>query len=234
MKKKTHFLLIIVVLSIILMGNSQVEQEGVKLKNFSEQSTLNKLIHLKSSQQLGQIIILPNGPFDEKEAAEMISRLDRIPESLLTKINQEGIKVKLFTGKLTDNKTAAHLSGEIPRGYVSNTTWDNVPGVGGGKTVLVKIGYSDKGMGHSSVNLEFHELAHSIDRYVYQEIRNKQEFTDVWNKEKNSMFPTNNYLLTYPEEYFAECFAYYYLGGEYRESLKQKAPQTYELMKGLS
>ena len=77
--------------------------------------------------------------------------------------------IKLFTGKLTDNPTASHLSGMIPRGYVNNTTWDDVPGLGGSKTVLVKIGASHKGNGHSSVNLELHELAHSIDNYVFNE-----------------------------------------------------------------
>ena len=75
----------------------------------------------------------------------MISRLDRLPSSLLAKINRNGIVVKLFTGKLTENPTAAHLAGIVPRGYVKQITWDDVPGIGGSKTVLVKIGSSDQG-----------------------------------------------------------------------------------------
>lgn len=231
---KRRILLSIALLSIILMGYSQVQKDGIKLINFPEQSILKKSVQLISEQQLGQIILLPNEHFDQMEAAKMITRLDKLPKTMLTKINHEGIIIKLFTGKLTDNRTAAHLSGVVPRGYVNNTTWDIIPGIGGGKMVLVKIGSSAKGMGHSSVNLELHELAHSIDRHLYKEIRNNPGFIKIWNQEKKQMFPDKDYFLDYPGEYFAECFAYFYLGGEYRETLRSKAPQTYELIKKLS
>ncbi|WP_420535002.1 anthrax toxin lethal factor-related metalloendopeptidase, partial [Bacillus mycoides] len=46
-------------------------------------------------------------------------------------------------------------------------TWDDVPGVGsdiGGKPVMARIGFSERGKGHGSINLELHEIAHAIDR----------------------------------------------------------------------
>src|SRR3954468_2832722 len=234
MKNKNRSLLCIVLLSLALMGNSQAEKGGVKLKDYSATSVLKTSLQLTSAHELNHIIILPNSSFNQEEAAEMISRLDRIPTSLLAKVKSNGIVVKLFTGNLTDNRTAAHLSGIVPRGYAKQVTWDHVPGIGGSKTVLVKIGSSNQGNGHSSVNLELHELAHSIDRHVYRGLRYQQHFLDIWNQEKSLLFPGNHYLLTYPEEYLAESFAYFYMGGEYRERLQKFAPMTYQLIRDLS
>ncbi|MGE1164465.1 anthrax toxin lethal factor-related metalloendopeptidase [Peribacillus simplex] len=51
----------------------------------------------------------------------------------------KGVRVKLFNGDLTENQSAAKLKGETPRGYLNKeTTWDNVPGIDGTHTVLVK------------------------------------------------------------------------------------------------
>ena len=123
-------------LSLALMGNSQAELQGIKLKDFPANSIIKTSLPLTSERELGKIVILPNERFNQREAAQVISQLDKLPSSLLAKINQNGIVIQLFTGKLTDNPTASHLSGMIPRGYVNNTTWDDVPGLGGGKTVL--------------------------------------------------------------------------------------------------
>ena len=233
MKKRRYFLCV-VLLSLALMGNSQADLQGIKLKDFPANSILKTSLNLTSEQELGNIVILPNRSFNQPEAVQIISYLDRLPSSLLAEINRNGIVIKLFTGKLTDNPTASHLSGMIPRGYVNNTTWNDVPGLGGSKTVLVKIGASNKGNGHSSVNLELHELAHSIDNYVFNELRYNRDFLEIWNQEKDQLFPGISYYLTYPEEYFAESFAYYYFGGQYRKDLKRKAPLTYRLISKLS
>ncbi|MEH7335936.1 hypothetical protein V7161_25240 [Neobacillus drentensis] len=159
--------------------------------------------------------------------------MSSLPTTILEKINNKGINLKLFTGKLTDNPTASNLAGQTPRGYQTNVTWDDVPGIGGSKVVLVKIGSSEKGKGHGSVNLELHEMAHSIDRYVYNEISGTTQFHDIWEKEHNLIFPGNSYFL-YLEEYFAECFAMYYLNKETKELLRIKAPETYHFIKSLN
>lgn len=224
----------IILLSLTLLGNSQAKKDGIMLKDYPINSILVASLTLKSPTEVSEIVILPNHSFNQIEAAEIISRIDKLPNSLLNQIKQNNIKIKLFEGKLTENPTAKHLQGIIPKGYMNNTTWDDVPGIGGSKTVLVKIGSSDKGNGHGSVNLELHELAHSIDKYIYSEIRNDKSFLDIWKKEKDLLFPNQPYFLTFPEEYFAEVFAMYYLGGESKVELKLKAPNTYKLMSNLN
>ncbi|WP_102274861.1 anthrax toxin lethal factor-related metalloendopeptidase [Cytobacillus massiliigabonensis] len=231
--RKVSLFLSILIISLALMGSSQAAMGGIQLKDYPNHSTLKKSLVLNSSAVLASIILLPTDPFDEREAAQIISRVDNLPFSLLSKVGEENIKLKLFIGRLTDNPTAAHLEGMIPRGYKGGTTWDDVPGIGGSKTVLVKIGFSEKGSGHSSVNLELHELAHSIDRYVYDGMRNNQKFLKIWKKEKQSLFAKQDYFLAFPEEYFAETFAMYFLGGDSRNLLKVKAPETYRFIKSL-
>lgn len=231
--RKVSLFIFILTISLTLMGSSQAAMGGIQLKDYSSHSLLKKSLVLNSPSILGSMILLPTDSFDEQEAAQIISRVDNLPFSLLSKAGEENIKLKLFIGRLTDNPTAAHLEGMIPRGYKGGTTWDDVPGIGGAKTVLVKIGFSEKGNGHSSVNLELHELAHSIDRYVFDGMRNNQRFLKIWKKEKEKIFPDQDYFLTFPEEYFAETFAMYFLGGDSRKLLKMKAPQTYHFIKSL-
>ncbi|MCM3030588.1 toxin [Niallia taxi] len=211
-----------------LMGNSQQDIDGIFLKDFPVQSIIKGELTQSEQMNLQNIILLPKPAFDQKEAAAIAKRINRLPQSLLQKIEKKGIKVKLFTGKLTDNPTAQQFAGIVPRGYRSEKTWDDVPGIGGGQTVLVKIGASPKGSGHGSVNLEFHELAHSIDYKVLNYYSKTEAFTAAWNKEKATLFPYSQYFLNYPEEYFAETFAMYYLGGSTKETLKELAPLTYK------
>lgn len=217
--------------SLTLMGSSQADIGAIQLKNYPYSSQLKQAVELRSADLLGEMVLLPTGTFDEKEAAIIISRLDQLPPSLLQKIVDEHIKIKLFSGRLTENPSVSHLTGIIPRGYSSTRTWDEVPGIGGGKTVLVKIGYSEKGMDHGSVNLELHELAHSIDRYLYEELRTNSQFIRIWQEEQPRLFPNDDYFATYLEEYFAESFALYYLNVETRSYLYENAPKTFSFIK---
>lgn len=231
--RKLFLITLIIAFSIPLFGHIQTGETGISLKDFSQTSILTQSIKLRSGNLLGEIIYLPNDGFNEQEVQAIITRLDKLPSSILTKIINAGIQIQLFEGKLTDQPTASHLKGVIPRGYTSKKTWDEVPGVGGSKTVLVKIGASEKGNGHGSINLELHELAHSLDRYVYDEIRLNPLFLEIWDEEKSKLFPGQSYFLTFPEEYFAETFAMYYLGGESKQLLNQKAPKTFAFFKSL-
>jgi hypothetical protein len=220
--------LLLISISTILMGNSQLQKDGILLKNYSAQSIIKNNLDQNAEINMQNIILLPNNEFDQMEAAEIINRVNKLPLTLLEKLELKGVKVKLFSGKLTDNPTAKKLAGIIPRGYKSQTTWDSVPGIGGGQTVLVKIGASQRGNGHGSVNLEFHELAHTIDYKVLGHYSKIKEYILIWNKEKHHLFPLNYYFLNYPEEYFAETFAMYYMGGKDKEKLSTNAPLTYQ------
>ena len=233
--KKWMTSLVLAVFFLSMITTSHASYDGRMLSEFPRNSVLYQNVKEKSARQyLNNIIILPEASFDHNQAEGMIGRIGSLPVSMLQKINRDGIYIKLFNGQLTDNPTAKYLNGVVPRGYPNNkTTWNDVPGMGGSKLVLVKIGSSEKGKGHSSVNLELHELAHSIDRYVYNGIRSNADFLAIWNKEKTALFPGNPYFLDYPEEYFAECFAMYYLGPHTKTILKDKAPETYKYIKSL-
>jgi Pro-Pro endopeptidase len=224
----------ILILSLSFYNISQASVDGMKLSDFNDDSILVKSLLTNPKKQLNDIILLPENSFNQKEAAKVVSRLSLLPNQLLDEIKQQGITIKLFEGKLTDNPTASHLRGVIPRGYQSETTWDDVPGIGGGKTVLVKLGHSEKGKGHGSVNLELHELAHSIDRFILKDLKYNRMFLDIWEKERSILFQNNSYLLLFPEEYFAESFAMYYYNDETKKALYQRAPQTYEFISNMN
>lgn len=217
-----------------MITTSQASFDSIKLGEYPRNSELYQLINKESShQQLNEMILLPKSFFDEKAAAGIITRIGNLPEALLEKINEQDITLKLFTGKLTDNQTARYLAGKIPRGYNTQTTWDEVPGIGGSKVVLVKIGNSEKGKGHGSVNLELHEMAHSIDSLVFENISQDKVFQLIWEEERGILFPGNSYFILHAEEYFAETFAMYYLNDETKLQLKKLAPKTYDFFQRL-
>ncbi|GAE46288.1 anthrax toxin lethal factor-related metalloendopeptidase [Mesobacillus boroniphilus] len=207
--------------------------DGIFLYEYPKQSLLYESLKPENVRLAGKLIVLPENDFDQSEAAQIINRLMLLPESMIIKAVDSNIKVKLFEGSLTDNPSASHLKGIVPRGYTSKKTWDQVPGIGGSRTVLVKIGSSEKGKGHGSVNLELHELAHSLDRHVYDGIRHEERFLKIWKHESRLLFPGRAYFLDYPEEYFAESFAMFYIGGLPAKLLKEAAPQTYQYIEGL-
>ncbi|MGD6803253.1 anthrax toxin lethal factor-related metalloendopeptidase [Rossellomorea vietnamensis] len=207
-----------------ILQNSSADYPGLLL----EKAPIKKDIKL-NSEVLEEIILLPEEPFDEPEARQIIYRLDHLPPRLLHSVQTEGIMIRLFQDKLTSFPTTQHLKGVTPRGYTNTErTWDEVPGIGGSKLVLVKIGHSEKGSGHGSINLELHELAHSINRYVLDDLYYRMKFTAIWKQEAHLLFPEEDYFLNYEEEYFAEAFAMYYLNLKTNEELEEKAPATHQ------
>jgi Pro-Pro endopeptidase len=212
-----------------VLHNTSANYPGLLLDN----APIKKDLKLNSNI-LEEIILLPQESFDEDEARQIIYRLDHLPTGLLQEVKAEGIMVRLFQDKLTSFPTTQHLKGVTPRGYTNTErTWDEVPGIGGSQLVLVKIGHSEKGAGHGSINLELHELAHSIDRYVLDEINYKMKFTALWKQEAHVLFPEKPYFLEYKEEYFAETFAMYFLNLKTNKELKEKAPATHQFFEEL-
>ncbi|EPR27493.1 anthrax toxin lethal factor-related metalloendopeptidase [Geobacillus sp. WSUCF1] len=199
-----------------------------------EESSLG-LRGVPSHDVLGRIIIVPETEFSASEANEMIRTLAHIDRTILEQAADHHIYIQLLTGPITDEPTARHLRGKTPRGYMPGSkTWDDVPGIGGAHLVLVRLGHSEKGKGHGSVNLELHEFAHSLDYIVFDRIHETDEFQAIWREEAPRLFPGEYYFLTYPEEYFAESFAYYYASDKTRQTLRAAAPRTYALIRGLA
>ena len=200
--------------------------------NYAQSVYINNLPSVKNESLLTKIIVLPDNQDHWEEATAIIERLSELPKNLLQSLKNNQIKIKLFTGSLTDQAEADHLKGIQPRGY-NTKTWDEVPGMGGSKTVLIKIGYSDKGMDHGSINLELHELGHSVDQILLNSISEASYFQDIWLREVRKLFPDQSYFIDYPEEYFAEAFAMFYFDNESKNALYAKAPLTYELIQSL-
>jgi len=182
---------------------------------------------------LGDIVLLPeNNTYDQTSAQEMILRLSKIDPVILTFLAQNDLKIKLFDGKLTDEPNFQYLSGTVPRGWNNGLTWDDVPGGCGPTLAVAKIGASNTGMGHSSINLELHELGHLFERN-YQDLTNNAAYDQIWKEEAPKLMPNRQYFLDYQDEFFAEAFAMYYLSENSRNTLKQNAPNTFSFLENI-
>ncbi|GLV65984.1 Pro-Pro endopeptidase [Bacillus mycoides] len=195
---------------------------------FGESGTTQSL---KMNNVLERVVTVETkGEFDHEETQNMVDRLWSIPTNILITMHKQRVQVKLINFPLTDLPEYEYLRGTVPRGWEHTPyTWDDVPGAGG-QTVVARIGYSYKKM-HNSVSLELHETAHSIDRYVFDNISYSDEFTEIHALEHDD-FNDNPYF-DYKEEYFAEAFAYFYTGPDTKAELEEKAPLTYKFINEL-
>lgn len=179
-----------------------------------------------------QLIVLPQSSYNEKLATAMISRIEKIPAPILQTLADKGVKIKLTNDIITNEPELHYLKGVTPRGWEdTGLTWDDAPGVSE-QNVVVRIGYSKKGQGHNSFNLEIHETMHAVDRFVFNTVSDSQEFKDIFNKEASLNYH-DNYVSAYPNEYFAESASLYVYNDATREQLKKNAPLTFDFMKKL-
>ncbi|HDR6248089.1 TPA: hypothetical protein QCU24_005998 [Bacillus cereus] len=170
----------------------------------------------------------------------MTKRIGKIEKNILEKLVNKQTYIKLIDYPLTDVREYNNLKGIIPRGWEGaknasgkQLTWDDVPGAGSheGKPVVARIGYSERGKGHNTINLELHETAHAIDRVVFRDISHNSWFETPFNEEQKKFLPDRYF--ENKEEYFAECFAYYYFNDVSRKDLQEKAPVTYSYIEML-
>jgi hypothetical protein len=232
MKKTIIIILLTMFLFIPVMVFQTTEASFGGQLLLNEKKVMEQVAKLEHSNYIKHIIVLPTENYHDQEVVNMIERISHIHPNILKKVVENNIRLKLFTGSLTDQPGFTHLKGVKPRGYV-RFTWDDVPGAGGSKLALAKIGHSVKGKGHGSINLELHELAHSIDKHVFHSLRNETEFRSIWQEEAPLMFQGQPYFIENPEEYFAEAFAMYYLGYYTRSELFTSAPKTYHYIEQL-
>lgn len=194
-----------------------------------------KLLDCDQDCLVDEIMILPQEKYDTEATGEIREHLKALPESILLQLISHQVHIILINGPVTETKEYSYLKGVVPRGWEStNKTWDDVPGIGGSKAVVVRIGYSEKGNGHGSINLELHELAHSIDSILTNNLSSSTAFLSIWNVEKIKLFTGEEYFNRYPEEYFAEAFALFYRDNDSRKRLKKLAPLTYQFIARIS
>src|SRR5690625_1786694 len=192
---------------------------------------LNQNISAQDQNLADMIEVRTTDSSNDADAEQMIERLNNVDSRILYETNRSGVSIILMDVPLTDLPEFQHLSGTVPRGWEqSGSTWDDVPGAGG-FTTAARMGYSDAGNGHSTINLELHEYAHAVDRYTAGfTFSSTSEFNEIMAAEKNALFGDHQVseYFDVPSDYFAEVFAMYYLDGKERDKLQSRAPRTYE------
>ncbi|QPC46623.1 anthrax toxin lethal factor-related metalloendopeptidase [Mangrovibacillus cuniculi] len=221
-------LLVLLLLGTFLMsGHERTNPKGLIL----HESIYYHEMNLRSDWPLKQMIYVPVEKADSADVNQMVQTIDKIPARVLRDAYNAGLRIHFFQGKLTQFPSTTHLENLTPRGYENTeTTWDDVPGIGGGKVIYAKVGHSDKGEGHGSVNLELHEFAHSLDNYLFTSAWHHVTQYESWKSEASILFPNKRYFIDYQSEFFAESFAYFYHSEDRRMKLKEHAPKMYDYL----
>ena len=208
--------------------------QGVMLQAAKGEDDLYQIQQLSNADLLQQLIVVPKQVNDMHSLVEMVQRINKIDRPILQLLVAQGVKVRLFEGNLTDEPLLYYLKWHKPRGWTSDVTWEDVPGSGGNWLVSAKIGASSAGNGHGSLNLELHEIGHTVYNLLMTSSNYANEFSQVWNEDVHSLFPNNDYFHHYPSEYFAEAFAYYYFDEDSSEFIQKNANVTYEFFNSLN
>lgn len=199
----------------------------------SEPSEPSQPSEPNQSDLTAKVVKLPSGYYDVAEANKMIANINKFGDNILQRMYNNRVEVHLVNGPITNQPSMRHLRGVTPRGWEgTGKTWDDIPG-SGGNPVIVRIGYSDTGMGHGSLNLELHETAHAIDTYVFNRYSSSSQFRYAFNYEARRLFGNDGYNSVYPEEYFAESSSMYFLNSTTRARLQQNAPITYNYIQSI-
>lgn len=205
---------------------------GVSLHQVSSKETNLLLANLQNYDILEDLVVIPAEVEDKDALGNMLNTIDHIERNLLVLLKREGVVIRLFEGNLTDEPLLYFLKWQKPRGWKQGVTWEQVPGSGGSWLISAKIGASNPGNGHGSVNLELHEIGHTLYNLLSPE--KQTEFNAVWNSEVQHLFPGKPYYSSYPSEYFSESFAHFYINLSTAGKLSTSAPRTYSFIKEMS
>lgn len=218
--------------------NEEVEEKPEEKKEESKEKEKEPVKELTKDDYLNGFVELPTGNYNVTEAGNIINRLGLFDIKLLKLIYDYKGVVILIDGPITDDYRFSSLKGQIPRGWEeTGYTWDDVPGAGSYPYTIVRIGRSFPSFenNHDTIILELHETAHMIDQ-ILNNPSQLEGFKQLVKEESDNMFMNSEYL-DIPEEYWAECLAYYTYSDASRAKLKSKAPKTYayfvELIKNL-
>lgn len=196
-------------------------------------NSLKKVIDIIQTKQdlLNSLVVIADYNCDQLEVNNIKDRISNIPTPILSALVDKNITIRIVCGPITDDEFFCYLKGTIPRGWEdTGMTWDDVPGAGGNPGI-VRTGHSEFGKGHGSINLELHELGHAVDEWVFHSVSNNASFKTIWKKESKSLFGEEHYFNIYPEEYFAEVFAMYFLNNDEKKKIEEFAPLTFDFLK---
>ncbi|MDC3412986.1 toxin [Aquibacillus sp. 3ASR75-11] len=203
--------------------------QGLMLSKAVAKKDIPNMNSLSNIDLLRQLVVIPDNLEDKDELGKMIYRINQIDRPVLSLLVNQRVKVRLFQGSLTDEPLLYFLRWEKPRGWKKDVTWTDVPGSGGGWLVSAKIGASEPGSGHGSINLELHEIGHTVYKLLKTSPVYAEKIQEIWKMEADQVYPDNAYFLNYSTEYFAEMFATYYYSDETANKIADNAPQTYQL-----
>ncbi|HDX9708025.1 TPA: hypothetical protein ROY17_005843, partial [Bacillus thuringiensis] len=168
-----------------------------------------------------------------EEAQRFINNIGKVDKEILNNLVDKGASLKIINYPLTEIPEYSYLKGKL----ISTTNegvelnWDECYGLTPPSIqnpIVVRMGYRDH---TSSVNAELHEIGHAVDNFVVPGISVEEGFRKPFEKEQEKFLPNSYYKD--PKEYFAECFAYYYLDEQSKQQLKDEAPETYAYVKFL-
>ncbi|UFU01253.1 toxin [Radiobacillus kanasensis] len=231
MKKILKYMVQLIIICMLLMLpfiDITRPFHGIMLEQAKGKEALYPIYKLENADALEELVVIPEKVQNANELIRMLKRINSIDRPILDLLMDQGVKIRLFEGSLTDEPLLYYLKWDKPRGWKENVTWEDVPGAGGGWLVSAKIGASVSGNGHGSINLELHEIGHTVYHLMNTSQKHHQNIRKLWKKEVSLLFPGQDYFATYTSEYFAEAFAYYYCNESSRKKLQQFAPKTYQ------
>ncbi|KGX83301.1 anthrax toxin lethal factor-related metalloendopeptidase [Pontibacillus marinus] len=224
------FVIVLIITLCMVVPSIEITKPftGITLNKAISSEEPSELSSLQNKDILKSMIYVPYKVEEEQALENMLKTIDGIDRPLLQFLQANGVMIRLFNGNLTDEPLLFPLKWKRPRGWEQDVTWSEVPGSGGGWLISAKIGSSSPGNGHSSINLELHEIGHTVFNHLSDS--QKAQFKEAWQEEVNMMFPKREYFSSYISEYFSESFAFYYYNANTSNHLKWNAPLTYKFM----
>ena len=178
-------------------------------------------------RELIEIRALDNN-YDHETTQEMLDRMAAFPRRILQEAVKKDVLFILSDIPAVKLEEFQDLQGELSG--KNDVIYDDIAGLARDNVSVAKIGQSYPGDMHYNALLEFHEFAHMVDFNVLDEkVSDMDEFKKIHKKEYAKLFPGSSYY-SYADEYFAEAMTHYFLGGWYRETLKDTAPKTFKFM----
>lgn len=166
-----------------------------------------------------------------KITPEMQQRLDdlaKLPAEVADRLRENGGRVSVFDGPITNHPDMAHLKGVQPRDWPAGKTWDDVGGAQ--MEGRVYIGYTGES---GSASTALHETGHAIDYYARSGtygMSGDPRFRAVYLRARSHLVDPYYQQAgdAGPQETFAEAVAYLYSGRGTRWNLNN--PEIKELL----
>ncbi|MEG7835330.1 ADP-ribosyltransferase [Bacillus cereus] len=205
-----------------------------KIKEYSRE--LNLQLGLNISENLEFIYLDLTGRYIHQNleiSTDVVKNMKNVNQLFWEKLNEEfkHYESPYAPFNIVDYQPTNHPAFE----YLKNTENDYALGLHlteyGHETIISLKNINDKHQLASFTAL--HELGHALDDLVFKNISLTPDFDKIHKREQPSFIPGSYFEKV--QEYFAECFAYYYYIGPENSNqiLQDEAPQTYEFISKL-